>query len=77
MRMTVLFSVILFIATSCSKTPPESKPRYKVLLADVVKPSVREVFSDISLVPLQTEGAPLVAMVSKTVFYQDKVYILD
>lgn len=77
MRMTVLFSVILFIAASCSKTPPESKPRYKVLLSDVVKPSVREVFSDISLVPLQTEGAPLVAMISKTVFYQDKVYILD
>jgi hypothetical protein len=72
-----LISIVVLFATSCSKTPPESKPRYKVLLADVVKPSVREVFSDISLVPLQTEGAPLVAMVSKTVFYQDKVYIFD
>jgi hypothetical protein len=72
-----LISIVVLFATSCGKTTPESKPRYKVLLADVVKPSVREVFSDISLVPLQTEGVPLVAMVSKTVFYQDKVYILD
>ena len=76
--MNKYYSFIIFCLCliSCSDKT-EIKGMISVDLEDITQPSIYDIFSDISVIPLETTTESLIKFISKVEYYQNRYYILD
>ena len=76
--MIKYYSFIIFCLCliSCSDKT-ETKDVISVDLEDITQPSIYDIFSDISVIPLETTTESLIKNISKVQYYKSRYYILD
>ena len=76
--MIKYYSFIIFCLCliSCSDKT-ETKDVISVDLEDISQPSIYDIFSDISVIPLETTTESLIKNISKVQYYKSRYYILD
>ena len=76
--MIKYYSVIIccLCLISCSDKT-ETKGVISVDLENITQPSIYDIFSDISVIPLETTAESLIKVISKVEYYKNRYYILD